>query len=152
MTKPYIVSRLSAAEETYIETIDALIKKHGYTGVCTLARALNFKPSSVSQMLKKLSVRGFVVHEPYCPVTLTKKGQALADFLKQQQRSLQRFFMLLDVDEHIAEQDACKIEHILHETTLERLAQYVAFLENAVHHSDGCVSCFRTYRKNMNPI
>ncbi len=145
------VFRLSAAEETYIETIDALIEKHGYTGVCALARALNFKPSSVSQMLKKLVLQGFVVHDSYCPVTLTSKGQVLADFLKQQQLSLQRLFVLLDVDAHIAKQDACKIEHLLHEATLEQLARLVVFLENAVH-ADGCVNGFRTYLKNINPI
>ncbi|MCW4025252.1 MAG: metal-dependent transcriptional regulator [Candidatus Bathyarchaeota archaeon] len=142
------VTRLNAAKETYIKTIAALVKKHGCVGVSDIAKALNVKPSSVTEMLKKLGAQGFVAHEPYCSVTLTVKGQNLAVFLKQQQASLQRFFVLLDVDEQIAKQDACKTGHVLHEATLKRLTQYVTFLENPKY-SENCVDCFRAYLKNI---
>jgi DtxR family Mn-dependent transcriptional regulator len=144
------VNRLSATEETYIETIDALTKKYGYTGVSEIARALNVTPPSVSGMLKKLSAMGFIAHTPYCPVTLTSKGRDLADFLKRQEIALQHFFELLGIDEQVAKEDACKIEHILHEMTLERLARYVEFIENT-YHSDNCITCFKSYLKNMEP-
>lgn len=146
MPTKQLVNRLNATKETYIETIDAIINKGGSASVSDIARALNVKPPSVSEMLKKLSQAGYVQHNPYSPVTLTAKGNALADFLKRQQLALQRFFELLDIDVHIAKADACKIEHILHEATLERLAQYVDFVENT-YHSDNCIACFRRHLK-----
>jgi DtxR family Mn-dependent transcriptional regulator len=148
MTKQSPVHRLTVAEETYIETIDALIKKHGYTKVSVIAKTLNIKPSSVTEMLKKLSLQGFIIHEPYRLVSLTAKGQDLAAFLKKQQLSLQRFFVSLDIDEHTAKQDACKMEHILHEVILKRLSQYLDFIENTFH-SNNCFTCFRHYLKNI---
>ena len=144
------VNRLNVAEEAYIQTIDALIKRHGHATVSNIARALNVKPPSVTEMLKKLSAMQLVWHSPYCPVTLTPKGSEIADFLKRQQMALQRLFELLDIDEHIAKTDACKIASTLNEVTLERLAQYVEFIENT-YHSDNCLSCFRTYLKNVKP-
>jgi DtxR family Mn-dependent transcriptional regulator len=106
-------------------------------------------PASVTEMLKKLSVMGFVIHNSYGPVTLTKKGHDLAEYLAEQQSSLQRFFELLGIDESIAKDDACRIEHILNEETLERLARYVDFIENTYHSVD-CIVSFKKYLTNAN--
>jgi len=43
-----------------------------------LASRLGLAPSSVTEMIKKLSRSGLVVHVPYGPVTLTAEGTALA--------------------------------------------------------------------------
>lgn len=83
----------------------------------------------------------------YSPVTLTQKGLDLAEYLTKQQLILQRFFKLLGIDKQIAKKDACKIEHILNEITLERLTQYVMFIENTYHSVD-CIVCFKKYLTN----
>jgi DtxR family Mn-dependent transcriptional regulator len=143
------ISRLNVTEETYIETIAALIKTKGYAKVTDIAKTLKVMPSSVSEMLKKLSGMGFVTHNLYGPVTLTEKGQDLTEYLAKQQLSLQRFFELLGIDKHIAKEDACRIEHILNEVTLERLALYVDFIENT-YHSLNCIVSFKKYLQNAN--
>jgi Mn-dependent transcriptional regulator len=136
--------RLNATEETYIETIADLLQAQRYVKVSDIAKALHVMPSSVSEMLTKLTLTGFITHNPYGPVTLTQKGSDLAEYLQQQQLFIQRFFELLGIDPKIAKSDACKIEHILNEATLERLAQYVEFLENT-YHSVECISRFMKY-------
>jgi DtxR family Mn-dependent transcriptional regulator len=149
MNRSRSINRLNATEETYIETIATLLKMQGYAKVTDIAKTLKVMPSSVSEMLKKLSGLGFVNHNPYGPVTLTKKGYALNEYLEEQQLSLQRFFELLGIDKRIAKEDACRIEHVLNEVTLERLSLYVNFIENTYHSLD-CIVSFKQYIKNAN--
>lgn len=124
------VARLNATEETYIETIHALIEKHGYAAVTDIAKTLNVKPPSVTSMLQKLDSLGFVKYTRYRSVTLTQKGETLARFLKQRHKSLKALLKLLGVDEDIAEKDACSIEHIAHAVTMEKLSKFVEFVQN----------------------
>lgn len=107
------VARLNVTEEVYFETTDALMRERGYAMVTDIVEELGIRPPSVTSMLKKLDALDFVKYTPYRNVTLTEKGNDLAAFLKEQQRSLQTFLTLLGVDEAVAEKDACAIEHIL---------------------------------------
>jgi DtxR family Mn-dependent transcriptional regulator len=125
------VSRLSPTEETYIETIDSLIEKHGFAVVTDIADKINVKSPSVTSMLQKLDSIGFVKYTRYRSVTLTKKGKSLAGFLKKRHKSLKAFLKLIGVDEEIAEKDSCGIEHIIHPMTMEKLTKFVEFVENA---------------------
>jgi DtxR family Mn-dependent transcriptional regulator len=124
------VARLNATEETYIETIDALMRKLGYAVVTDIAKELHVKSPSVTSMLKKLDALGFVKYTPYRNVILTQKGKDLAAFLKKRQNSLQAFLTLIGVSDDIAEADACAVEHILNSLTLERLSDFVAFVQS----------------------
>ncbi len=138
------VARLNTTEETYLETIDELIKKLGYAVVTDIAKKLDVKSPSVTSMLKKLDALGFVKYTPYRNVILTQKGKDLAGFLKKREKSLETFLKLLHVEEDQAEKDACAIEHILHTDTLLKLTKFVAFLQT----SEGTESLerFRKYQ------
>ncbi len=138
------VARLNVTEETYVETIDALMRERGYAGVTDIAEELGIKSPSVTSMLKKLDALGFVKYTPYRNVTLTEKGNDLAAFLKEQQRSLQTFLALLGVDEAVAEKDACAIEHILQAPTLERLSKFVEFIQTTPQ-GRSWIECFKKY-------
>ncbi|MGD6853413.1 MAG: metal-dependent transcriptional regulator [Candidatus Bathyarchaeia archaeon] len=138
------VARLNTTEETYIETIDELLRGLGYASVTDIAKALNVKSPSVTSMLKKLDSVGFVKYTPYRNVALTEKGKELAGFLKKREKSLETFLDLLGVEETSAEQDACAIEHILHAPTLQKLSVFVKFLQTP----EGAVALekFREYQ------
>jgi DtxR family Mn-dependent transcriptional regulator len=140
------VARLNVTEETYIETIDALVRKLGFAVVTDIAKELGVRSPSVTSMLKKLDSLGFVKYTPYRNVSLTQKGKDLALFLKKRQKYLQTFLALLGVDEKIAEQDACAIEHILGEPTLEKLSKFVEFVQNTPQ-GNNWLECFKKYEK-----
>lgn len=129
MAESESVARLNSTEETYLETIDALIIEHGYAVVTDIAKQLNVKSPSVTSMLKKLDTLGFVKYTPYRSVVLTQKGNDLAGFLKKRQTSLEMLLELLGVDGTFAERDACAIEHILRAPTLQKLSLFVEFLK-----------------------
>ncbi|MCW4010741.1 MAG: metal-dependent transcriptional regulator [Candidatus Bathyarchaeota archaeon] len=138
------VARLNTTEETYIETIDALLCKLGYAVVTDIAKELGVKSPSVTSMLKKLDSLGFVKYTPYRNVSLTQKGTDLAAFLKKRQTSLQAFLTLLEVDPDISEEDSCAIEHIVHAETLEKLSKFVEFVQTTPQ-GNSWLECFKTY-------
>jgi DtxR family Mn-dependent transcriptional regulator len=140
------VARLNITEETYIETIDALMRKLGFAVVTDIAKELGVRSPSVTSMLKKLDSLGFVKYTPYRNVVLTQKGKDLALFLKKRQKYLQTFLTLLGVAEETAEQDACAIEHILGGPTLEKLSKFVEFVQNTPQ-GNSWLECFKKYEK-----
>jgi DtxR family Mn-dependent transcriptional regulator len=118
------------AKETYIETIYELVNVRGNVTVTDIARTLDVKPSSVTEMLRKLDEMDYVKYFPYRNVTLTVKGVELAVFLKQAKLSLQAFFKLIGTPDKIAEEDACKVEHQLHFSTIKNLTVLVDTMQN----------------------
>ena len=66
---------LSQTEENYIKSIYHLSSgKTNSASTNALAEALNTKPASVSDMLKKLANKDLIDYEKYKGVTLTKIG------------------------------------------------------------------------------
>ncbi|TFF92761.1 metal-dependent transcriptional regulator [Candidatus Thorarchaeota archaeon] len=116
---------LSDAMEMYVKTIHRLELKHGSASVSDIARVMDVKAPSVTVALKKLSELDMVDYERYKTVNLTDKGRRVAEDLEKTYRVLKEFFVLLGIDEEIAEEDACKIEHLIHPTTMEKILEFV---------------------------
>ena len=65
-------------EEEYLKTIYQLIQTQGKARVSYIAKKLNIRPASVTEMIQKLHKKGFVDYERYNPITLTPNGEFLA--------------------------------------------------------------------------
>ncbi|HDN97718.1 MAG TPA: metal-dependent transcriptional regulator, partial [bacterium] len=71
-----------------------------------------------------------IVHEHYGYIELTSEGINKAKALYEKHLMLKKFLhQILGVDEKIAENDACKIEHYLSKETLERIIKFIDFIE-----------------------
>ncbi len=122
---------LGRRAEDYLEAIYSLSRDKGYAKVMELAETLGVKPASVSEMLDKLSQEGYVNYKKRMHVTLTEKGLQEAKRVREKREILVKFLKTLGVDDSIAEQDACALEHILHPKTLEQLRNFVRFIESS---------------------
>ncbi len=111
--------------ERYIERMYELKKEKGYIRAIDLARYMGVKPSSVTEMLQKLSDEGYVVYEKYRNVDLTEKGLALARALERKHEAIKKLFVSLGVSEEIANRDACLIEHIISDETAKKIIEYM---------------------------
>ncbi len=120
---------ISETEEDYLRVIYELSGEKGYATVSDVAQRLSVKPPSVTDMIKKLSDSGYVVYEPYKPITLSEEGRAIAREVADKHRVLTNFFTILGIDPEIAEEDACGIEHHLHRETSELLTKFVEFVQ-----------------------
>ena len=114
--------------EEYLEAIyDIQITKKRVAKTGDLARILNVKPSSVTEMLTKLKERGYVEYQPYRGATLTRKGEEVAKKIKKYYTISLTFFRdFLGIDEETASKLSCELEHHLNDDAAEKICRIVA--------------------------
>ncbi|HID71718.1 MAG TPA: metal-dependent transcriptional regulator [Thermoplasmata archaeon] len=116
-------------KEDYLEAIDEVVKKKGFAKVVDISRTLGIGFSSVSEMFQKLAEEGYLIYEKYKGVTLTERGKKVAKETQNRHDTLRSFLVILGVDEEVANEDACKIEHVVHRQTMEKLERFVSFVQ-----------------------
>jgi DtxR family Mn-dependent transcriptional regulator len=120
----------SASMEDYLEAIAKLGERNKAVRVKQLSERLRVKMPSVTSALKRLSEQELVKHERYGHVKLTAEGDKVARDVIGRHEALTRFFgQALGIDGKTAEEDACKIEHVISSSSMERLAKFVEFIE-----------------------
>jgi len=130
MPENYTNNRLSAALENYLETIAVLKKEKKFARVGDIAKALDVKASSVNTAINFLADNGFVVHEKYGYVDLTDKGEKLAQEVQHKHDTLYKFLNeLLFIEESIALNEACEIEHSVSDATIKKLEKLYSLLK-----------------------
>ena len=100
---------------------------------------------SVTEAVRKLSKKGLVNFEKYGYITLTKKGEKLAENLETYHKTFEKFFRdILGVNPEIASKDACRIEHIISEETFRKLIKFMQLFSNL---EENILSHFRKHLK-----
>lgn len=112
--------------EDYLETILLLTKKSPFVRSIDIANELGYTKPSVSRAVGILKSNGYITVGNDGQILLTDLGKEKADGIYERHTVLTQFFeKILGVDKHIAEQDACRIEHIISETSYSKLKQFV---------------------------
>lgn len=117
----------SERKEDYLKTIDKIVSEKGYAQVKDISRTLDVGPSSVTGMLKKLTDDGYINYEKYGGVTLTQKGMETANRTKKKYTTIKAFLMALGIPETVAEDDACKMEHVIAPDTYDIFLRFCEF-------------------------
>lgn len=107
--------------EDYLQVIYGLINDKGHAGTVEIAEKLRVKSPSVSGMLQRLAVRGYLVHEPYRGVRLTDKGVRIARSVVKGHNMILELLMMLGMDDKVAYQDTEGIEHHIQPETISRI-------------------------------
>ncbi len=130
MVKQEMQRKHTPSMEDYLEAIAMLGGEGKVVRVNQISQRLKVRMPSVTSALKKLSEQGLVGHERYGYVELTAEGDKVADEVLRRHRALSRFFAeALGIDQRTAEEDACRIEHVISSVSLERLAKFLEFME-----------------------
>lgn len=111
--------------EDYVELVYILQEKNERVHTNDVAKTLDINPASVTEIFQKLHREGYINYEKYSGVTLTDKGKKIAVKTKDKHKALKDFLLYLGLDENIAEQDACEMEHILHAETMDMIVKFV---------------------------
>ncbi|WP_026043642.1 metal-dependent transcriptional regulator [Treponema primitia] len=107
--------------EDYLEMV-SFLSDEGEVRVTDIASRLGVSKPSVLTALKALEEQGLLEHERYRTVTLTQKGAIQAAEIRDRHNFLTGFLRdTVGVNAETAEEDACKMEHILSEETLKKL-------------------------------
>ena len=79
--------------------------------------------------MKKLRENGYINIDSAGHITLTDSGRDVAESVYGRHKVLCSYLMALGVDEENASRDACRIEHIVSEKTMECIRAHAAKLE-----------------------
>ncbi len=122
--------KLSASLEDYLEAIFHIAAQKQAAKAKDIARRLKVSSSSVTGALHALAEKGLINYAPYDLITLTAAGKAAAGKIIRRHEVLRNFFVrVMAVEKNAAEEAACRMEHVISQDILERLVQFVDFVE-----------------------
>ncbi|MEH2943435.1 metal-dependent transcriptional regulator [Lachnospiraceae bacterium KK002] len=105
--------KTSESAENYLETILILSRKLPVVRSIDVSVELGFKKSSVSVAMKNLREKGHITVSDAGYITLTESGRDIAEMIYERHRFLSGWLTSLGVDEKIAAEDACRMEHVI---------------------------------------
>ena len=112
--------------ENYLETILMLQKRLGSVRSIDIANELEYSKPSISRAMGILKDDGYIAIDKGGYIELTDKGHEKAEEVYERHVLIQKFLMeTLQVEADVAEQDACRIEHIISQHTFDRIRAYV---------------------------
>lgn len=115
--------------EDYLERILIMQEENKVARVKDLASYFKVKAPSVVDALGKLKKDGLINHESYGFVTLTPQGRLIAEEIYKKHILLKDFLhKVLYLNQDIAEDDACKIEHYLSRQTVDNIVLFMDFI------------------------
>lgn len=117
--------KIRKSAEDYLEMMLMLKKKHGYIRSIDIATELGVKKPSVSYATKRLRENGYIMMDSDSYITLTESGMRIASRIYERHQVLTELLIALGVDEGVAREDACKIEHDLSEQSFAAMCRHV---------------------------
>ena len=120
---------LQESGEMYLETILILSQKSPYVRSIDVGEYMGFSKPSVSHAMGLLRSGGYVNMDENGYLTLTEAGAELAGKIYERHRVLTRILTLLGVDEKVAAEDACKMEHDISDVSFAALKHHVEEME-----------------------
>lgn len=129
MTDTSAKGKPTSSLEDYLEAITMLKERGEKVTVTALSQSIGVKKPSVDWALNKLGDAGLIIHEKYGDVELTPEGARIADEVYHRHKVIRKFLVeILNVDPETAENDACRMEHVLSKKSLSRLEKFVSFV------------------------
>ena len=116
---------LHESGEIYLETILMLKNKNEYVRSIDVANALNYSKPSVSRAMKILKESQFIVVDNKGYIDFTQEGKRIAEGVYNRHITLTDFLISIGVENEQAENDACRIEHIISEETYQCIKEFM---------------------------
>ena len=137
---------LSASLEDYIEAIYHIIEEKFVARSKEIAARLGVSRASVTEALRALSKRDLINYSPYEAITLTDEGKEVAEDVIFRHDALKRFFIeVLTIEESIAEEGACKIEHAAPPEIIARMISFTEFMKICPRGGEDLIKGFADY-------
>ena len=115
--------KLHASGEDYLETLLVLQQKHGMVRSVDVARHMEVTKPSVCVAVNTLKDGGFLIMDENHFLHLTDIGREVAEKIYERHCFFTEQLIAAGVDPETAEADACRIEHVISETSFEKLKE-----------------------------
>jgi len=118
--------KVTPSLEDYLEAIYNLSLKTQGVRLVDVSELLNISKPSVSKALDTLKQMDFIIHERYSLIYLTKSGEKRAKEVTSRHHVIKEFLqVVLKLEEHNAEEEACKIEHAMSNNTVAKIVEFL---------------------------
>ena len=116
---------LQESGEMYLETIYILSKRSGAVRSLDVAEYMNFSKPSVSRAVGLLKSGGYVLMDENVYLILTHDAGVRVHEIYERHTLLTSFLVRLGVDETVAAEDACKMEHVISDESFAAIKNHV---------------------------
>lgn len=111
--------------EDYLEAILRLRESKGVVRSVDISLLLGVTKPSVSFAMKKLRENEYIQMDAENLITLTEKGEEIAMRIYDRHKTIMSFLVKIGVDEAVAREDACKLEHDISEESFNALRKHL---------------------------
>ena len=115
------LNNMHESGEMYLETIYVLSQKQPHVRSIDVAEEMGFSKPSVSRGVSILKRDGYLMMDANGYLKLTDFGLALAKKIYERHTVLTEMLVNMGVSAETAAEDACKMEHVISDETLEAI-------------------------------
>lgn len=120
------MTELTFTMENYLEAIYELSSENSGVRISDISERLGVSKASVNSAMATLAEKGLVINEKYKEVFLTPAGLEKARLTSQKHKIIRKFFTdILKVDFNIADKDACSIEHVISDESIDAMKNFM---------------------------
>ena len=116
---------LHESGEMYLETILILKNQNEYVRSIDIAHTMDFSKPSVSRAIKLLKESQLIVVDDKGYIDFTDAGRRIAEKVYGRHQILTEFLVSIGVSAKQAEEDACRIEHIISDETQQCIQNFL---------------------------
>ncbi len=119
---------LTASMEDYLEMIYRLSSETGFTRIHDLSSSLNVQPPSATKMVQRLAAKNLLKYEKYGVIMLEEEGKVIGASLLKRHKAIENLLRMLGVEDSEILEETEKIEHTIHEETLNCFETFLCFI------------------------
>ena len=116
--------------ENYLENIYTLSLENNEVRHKDVTEKMNRAKSVVTKAIHILEEKGYVVYDEDKIIRLTEEGRAIAERVYEKHIYIQNLLLEAGVNKHIAESEACDIEHVISDESFEKIKKYIEKLSS----------------------
>lgn len=110
--------------ENYLETILILMKRLDQVRSIDVVNEMGYSKPTISIMMKQLREDGFIEIDDSGFISFTDLGRQIASQVYERHVLLTQLLIDLGVDEEVAGEDACRVEHVISKESFEKIKAF----------------------------
>ena len=120
------VKRTRKSEEMYLETILLLHRAKANVRAVDVCDELGYVKSSVSRGVNLLKKKGYIaINAATGDIEFTQTGREKAEGIYERHQTLTKALMKLGANPDLAEENACRIEHVVSDEMMSVFRNYI---------------------------
>lgn len=124
--------QLQESGEMYLESIFVLSHKSTHIRAIDICEYMGYSKPSVSRALGLLKDGGYVVSDKNGYLFLTDAGKEVAEKIYDRHTQICAFLEMIGVSHETASEDACKIEHVISDESLNAIKKHAESYKKSV--------------------